>query len=402
MDVDSRRLDYRDDDRRGERYDDPRGRVDIRDYPSSTRALDVRLPDTRAARPPSPPRSLAERMGVDLRDSRPPVPGADTYRPRDSYDSPRDLRPSDREPLRDRIYAPAPPPSPPRRAPSPTPSARRDWDYKPRSYEWSRDELAAYAAWSEDAKRREYEKDRAPEPVRRDDYDRRTASYTAPTSSLRSDSRDWPPAASNGSTSDYRSLESKAPIYSSSYSAADRYVPPPPPPVPVGPLPTSRVRPRSPSPAAAPPIAPRTNFVGFIPPSKPSHPESEVARNAKRARMMEALQTGRPEPTTSSNSSSSTTAPPAPPARQTPDYHPPPRPAQSTYDDRDRRDRDLPPRRALSQRSSSPMRDVEFGAPRSRSPPRPAYRSSDNYPRSRSPPRYSNWDRGSRFSSQRT
>jgi hypothetical protein len=389
--VDARRPEYRS----GNRYEDmrdSRARLDDRSYPNANRAVpsavDAKSSDTRALRLVSPPRSLAERL--DVRDVRPAA--ADTYRSRDLYDS-RDLRGSDRESFRDPVYRVAP--SPPRRAPSPGRSVRREPEYRssttyePRSYEpppreWPREDAATYESrrtmWTEEERRREYERDRASlDAARRDDYDRRTA---YPATSARPDPRDWPPPSDAPSADYYRTVDPVKPSYpSTSYdSTADRYPPER--------APVSRVRPRSPSPAPY-----RNSSVGYIPPSRPSHPESEVARNAKRARMMEALQQGR-------QISPSTSQPPHL-ARQGPDYHPPTRMSSTPAFD-DRRDS----RRTASQRSSSPMREVEYAPPRPRSPvpvpAPPSYRPAEGYPpRPASPNRYA-WDReGARYASQR-
>jgi len=390
--IDVRRPEYRDHDRRGDRYEDmrdTRARSDDRSYLNASRALpstvDAKPSDARALRLASPPpRSLAERL--DLRDVRPPA--TDSYRSRDVYDN-RNLRGPDRESLREPLYRV--PLSPPRRAPSPVRSVRREPDYRsstaysPRSYEptpqdWSREDAATYesrrAMWPEEERRREYERDRAPlDAVRREDYDRRPP---YPPASSRPDPRDWPPSSSDPPSADYyRTVDPVKPPYpSSSYtSTADRYPPEMPP--------VSRVRPRSPSPAPY-----RTNPVGYIAPNRPTHPESEVARNAKRARMMEALQQGRQVP--SSNQ---------PPhlARQGPDYHPPTRTSSTPAYDGGRDSR------RTSQRSSSPMREVEYPPPRPRSPapPSSSYRPAEVYPRSASPSRHS-WDRdGARYAPQR-
>lgn len=390
--ADARRPEYRSDDRRYEDTRDSRARLDDRSYSNATRVtpltVDAKPSDTRPPRLVSPPpRSLAERL--DVREIR-PAP-ADTYRSRDVYDN-RELRGSDRESFRDPLYRV--PPSPPRRAPSPGRSARREPDYRPsttyspRSYEpppreWSREDAAAYESrrtmWSEEERRREYERDRASlDAARRDDYARRTA---YPTTSARPDPRDWPPPSDASNADYYRTVDPIKPSYPpTSYSSTtDRYPPER--------APVSRVRPRSPSPAPY-----RNSSVGYIPPSRPSHPESEVARNAKRARMMEALQQGGQVSPPSSQ----------PPhlARQGPDYHPPTRMSSApAYDDR----RDS--RRTASQRSSSPMREVEYAPPRPRSPaPVPAlssYRPAEAFPRPASPNRYT-WERdGARYTSQR-
>lgn len=431
---DGRRADYRDEDRRRDRYDDPRdrGRSDSRSYPASRDPLDSKLSDTRARLPspaPAPRRSLADRL--DSRDLRPSA--ADTYRPLETYDS-RDARLGERDPPRERREAAYVPPSPPRRAPSPARSLRRDSDYRPaatysspRSYEatrdWSRDDLAydRRPAWADDDRQapsrpavdkdRDYGRDRvAPDPPRRDreDYDRRASSYSASAAPpARTEPRDWPTSAAP-STDYYRALDaSKQATYASStYSASDRYAAP-------TPATTSRVRPRSPSPPPAPPAlrpantTTTTTTTAFIPPSRPSHPESEVARNAKRMRLLEAqsspVSVRQVSPVTSTITPSPSAAQPAPPiTRQAPAYHPPSRDA-TAYDDRVRAsERDTIDRdRREPRRAGSPMRDVrsEYPPTRARSPPpsAPAYRNTNTYSRSNSPGRYSTWDReGSR------
>ncbi|KAF8312834.1 hypothetical protein DL93DRAFT_1228880 [Clavulina sp. PMI_390] len=338
MDIDSRR-DFRDDDRRPlerDRFDDlrdPRSRLDDRDYPPSRAAEPPRLSDRISMRAPSPApsRTLAERMGLEPRDVRPI--GADTYRPRDDYDTPRDLRLSDRDPLRDgdrtRESAYGRPLSPPRRAPSPTGSLRGRDDYRrPYAdrlpYDWpaSRDDPydSRPPSWADDDRRRDYERD-----IRRDDYDDRRSYPPAPLPSSStgrpSDPRDWPPPSSSGPIADYRpgSYDRDRSIIDRDRERErerdrDRYPPPasslPPPSLPL----SSRIRPRSPSPpphsGPAPPTGPAAHRRGppngrgeYIAPSVSSHPESEVARNAKRARLMEA-----------STSTNGTSAPPPRPA----------------------------------------------------------------------------------------
>lgn len=390
--VDVRRPDYRDDDRRGDRYEDirdSRARPDDRSYPNASRPLpstvDAKSSDTRSLRLVSPPpRSLVERL--DIRDVRPPA--ADSYRSRDVYDS-RSLRGPDRDSLREPLYRV--PLSPPRRAPSPGRSVHREPDYRPsstyspRPYEpptqdWpSREDATTYETrrtmWPDEERRREYDRDRVPlDAARRDEYDRRPAYPPAPS---RPDPRDWPLPSGAPNADYYRTVDPVKPAYPSSYgSTTDRYPPEL--------APVSRVRPRSPSPAP-----PRSTSVGYIPPSRPSHPESEVARNAKRARVMEQLQQGRQPPPPSNQ----------PPhlARQGPDYHPPTRTSSTpAYDDR----RDS--HRSTSQRSSSPMREIEYPPrPRSPAPPSSNYRPAEAYPPAASLGRYS-WDRdGARYASQR-
>lgn len=380
------RRDYRDDDRdrRLDKYDgirDERGRADP-------------VRDTRVRSPPPTSRSLLERM--DARDLRPAATaprGGDSYRPRDTYDS-RDV--TDRDDRGRREPASYVPPPSPRRPPSPTRtvSARRDSDYRapatypsPNSYTPApRDYDPPYeqrrSAWPEDDRRvparpseREFERDRPVPDTRRDGYDRLArATYPPPPPPPRNDPREYPPPPS--SSDYYRALDASRQgyatptTYNTSERDRDRYPEPIPAP--------SRIRPRSPSPVPIPPSPARPPVTNFIPPSRATHPESEVARNAKRMRLLEQQQTGGTGTGRNGTPLSST----------------PPTASAPAYDDR----RDS--RRSSSHRSSSPMRDVQYVPPsaRARSPPTGPASYRESYPRERerSPARYSSWDRDDR------